>query len=86
MHPSPIKELMHISVRLIIHYDQATDHTHIDYIDKLTNHLARKWSVAKADFDAKEYHYIWDFHDYQEPSLRQFDANPPGIRVRLTIK
>jgi hypothetical protein len=77
---------MHIAVRLVIQYDLAADQNHSSFIERLTTHLARKWSVAKADFDAKEYHYIWDFHDYQEPSLRQFESLPIGVKVRLTIK
>lgn len=89
MHPSHAAEaedLMHISVRLIIHPEQASPHNHNLFIDRLTQHLARKWSVAKADFDAMEYHYIWDFHDYHPPNLNQFNALPLGVKVKLTIK
>jgi hypothetical protein len=87
MHPSNgLTELMHISVRLIVYPEIATSHDHSMMIDRVTKHLGIKWSVAKADFDDMEYHYIWDFHDHEEPNLNSFNALPLGTKVKLTIK
>lgn len=93
MHPSrEAADLMHISVRLVVYPKTASAQDHALYIDKLTKHLGRKWSVAKADFrydepeEGPEFHYIWDFHEHKEPNLTQFNILPLGIRVKLTIK